>query len=122
MSVSGVVDVLTSLPIRRRGRRRWALVLDSGGGGRHPGISTVGAGEPSWLLAIVGSDGGRSRVVVGDGGGRRWAVVVVVGERAGDVTVSHDEPDLASSGPRPTRCPQKDINCSPLNSAMAQWL
>ena len=44
-------------------------------------------------------------VVVGNGGGQ-WAVVVVVEERAGDVTVSHDELDLAGIGPRATRCPQ----------------
>ena len=50
-----------------------------------------------WLKATV--------VVVGNGGGQ-WVVVVVVEERAGDVTVSHDEPDLAGISPRATRCPQ----------------
>jgi hypothetical protein len=43
--------------------------------------------------------------VVGAGGERR-VVVVVVEERAGDVTVSHDQPDLAGIGPRAARCPQ----------------
>jgi hypothetical protein len=49
-------------------------------------------------------------------------VVVVVGGRAGDVTGSHDEPDLAGIGPRAARCPQEAINCLPLNSTVAQRL
>ena len=44
-------------------------------------------------------------MVLGDGGGQ-WAVVVVVEERAGDVTVSHNELDLAGIGLQATRCPQ----------------
>ena len=47
---------------------------------------------------------------------------MVVGERGGDMTVSHNKLDLAGSGLRPTRCPLEDINCLPLNSAMAQWV
>jgi len=43
--------------------------------------------------------------VVGGGGGRR-AVVVVVEERVSDMTVSHDQPDLAAIGPQAARCPQ----------------
>jgi hypothetical protein len=69
----------------------------------------VGAGERPWLSAVVEGDGGRRRwwaTVVDDGGGRRAAVVVVVEERAGDVTVSHNQPDLAGIGPRAARCPQ----------------
>ena len=79
-----------------------------------------------WLSVSVGGLGwgtyladGVWATVVGDSGGRQ-AVVVVVEERAGDVTVSHNQLDLAGIGPPAARCPQWAINFLPLNSAMAQ--
>jgi len=63
----------------------------------------VGAGEWPWLSVV--EDGWWWATVVGNGG-RRQAVVVVVEERAGDVTVSHNQLDLAGIGLRAARCPQ----------------
>lgn len=104
------------------------------GGGRLDPLVLVNLGDVapapcvSWLSVSGGGLGrgtylgdGVWATVVGDGGGRR-AVVVVVEERVSDVTVSHDQPDLAGIGPRAATCPQEAINCLPLNSAMAQRL
>jgi len=81
-------------------------------------VGRVGYSPCDSFVYVDDNDGGRS-----SSGSQQWAVVavvVVVRERACDVTVSHNQPDLAGICLQAARCPEQAINCLPSNYAMAQ--